>query len=158
MARKDLTADEHAKVATAFASKHAAPLLMDGLDNEPVTLIIDLALGDEAEIFALLAVLMEKNWLSGYVVLPKLDALGEPTDPVNDRYVSALSTATNIVAADSVHGMLSAKVISAFHFDEYPAFATLPDGSPAHHWSGVAVQGTVLPAMKKRPPPIAVPE
>jgi len=155
MSRKNLTANEHAKVASAFANKHAAPLQMDGYQAESVTLIIDLAMGNEAEIFDILDTLALKGWVEGSIIMDKLDGYGLPINPGVDRYVSVLSNARNIRDADGVHGMLSAKVFSAFHWNDYPLWASI-DGYPAHHYCGVPVAGTTIRPMRRRSKPIEV--
>lgn len=155
MARKDLTPNDHAKLGLAMAAKRAQPLQVDGYGSEPVTFILDLALYDETEVLDILEILRQKQWIDGFVKLPKLDADGYAMDGYG--YISGLSTAESVRDADGYHGLRSALVVEALHWNDYPDWAKLPDGNPAHRWAGIQIQGgPIVRPMRKRTPPIPI--
>ena len=151
MRRQSLTPNDHAKLGLALAAKRAEPIRLDGYESDPVTSIIDLDEYNITDTLEVLDILQTKGWVDGYVVLNKLDQDGYAIQ--DSYYVSVLGDASAVIEADGYHGMRRALIVKALHWDDYPDWARLPDGNPAHRWAGIQIQGgPVVPPMKRRGP------
>lgn len=156
--KKELTHSDHLKLASVTASKRAQSAMLDGYDilaDSDVTFILDLSVGNKSEIYEVIDILSAKGWIKGAVTLPKLDADGYIID--GEEYISGFTDVYSVIEADGYHGLLKANVLKACHWNDYPAWAKLPDGSPAHRWLGVDISGApAVREMKKRRTPVPI--